>query len=151
MRDGISGVPLPDGFPYKDIIDTVGVANNVSPCLIGAIKVNESGLADPPDVQSADGGHGLMQLTSSWPSDWADPQANFTYAVAHFITPAWQYWADQGLVGENLVRAIAATYNAGLGNAIAGHRNGNVDELTTNNYGARALANYQALIGGTIP
>jgi len=147
MKDGISGAPLPPGFPYKDIIDALSVKYQVSPCLVGAIKVNESGLSDPPDVMSGDGGHGLMQLTSSWPENWADPYANIEYAIAHFIVPAWQYW-DQWLQGEGLIRAIAASYNAGLGNAIAGHEKGNVDLYTTNNYGQRALEHYQDLLAG---
>ena len=49
------------------------------------------------------------------------------------------------------MKAIAASYNAGLGNAIAGHANGNLDEYTTDNYGARALANYTSLTQGVIP
>lgn len=150
MKDGISGAPLPAEFPYKSIIEQVCFENDCSPCLVGAIKINETGLTDPPDVVSADGGHGLMQLTSSYPPDWADPEANFRYAVQNFILPAWTYW-NTSLQGDDLVRAIAASYNAGIGGAQNGHDQGNVDLYTTNNYGARALANYTSLVGGTIP
>ena len=151
MRDGIAGTALPVQFPYKAIIEQVAFNNKVSPVLVAAIKMNETGLGHGPETEndvSFDGGRGIMQLTSSWQDPWEDPFTNIDYAVEHFIVPAWTYWASQGLQGDDLVRAIAATYNAGLGNAIAGHRNGNVDEFTTNNYGARALVNYRNLRDG---
>lgn len=149
-RDGISGAPLPAGFPYKDLIDSLSLKYEVSPCLVGAIKMNESGLTDSPDVESGDGGHGLMQLTSSYPDNWQDPATNIEYAIKNFIIPAWQYW-DQYLQADGLVRAIAASYNAGIGAAIEGHDKGNVDLYTTDNYGERALTNYTALSQGSIP
>lgn len=153
MRDGIDGAPLPAGFPYKDIIEQVCLDNGVAPCLVGAIKMNETGLGQGPGTEndiSGDGGHGIMQLTSSFPDNWQDPTANISYAVEHFIVPAWADW-DETLQGDDLVRAIAATYNAGYGSAYAGHVKGNVDLYSTDNYGARCLAKYTALIGGTIP
>jgi hypothetical protein len=149
-RDGISGLPLPAAFPYWQIFQDLCMKYEVAPCLVGAIKVNESGLTDPPDVMSGDGGHGLMQLTSSWPENWADPATNIEFAIVNFILPDWRYW-DQYLQGDGLVRAIAASYNAGLGNAIAGHEQGNLDLYTTDNYAARALANYYQLAAGTLP
>ena len=154
MRDGIAGTALPADFPYKQIIEQLCFENNVSPCLVGAIKMNETGLGQGPETEndiSGDGGHGIMQLTSSFTDDWQDPAANIGYAIAHFIVPAWTYWAAQGETGEALAKCIAATYNAGLGNAQAGFASGDVDEYTTNNYGERAVTKMQALIGGTIP
>jgi len=153
MRNGVSGAPLPVGFPYKTIIDLIGMSSNFSPCLIGAVKMNETGLGQGPTSEqdvSGDGGHGLMQLTSSWPSDWKDPQANISYAVEHFLIPAFNAWKGT-LQGDDLVRAIAATYNAGLGNAEAGHAEGDVGKFTTNHYDQRCLVKYKALVGGTIP
>jgi hypothetical protein len=151
MRDNVSGTPVPSGFPYSTLINQIAAANNVAPCLVAAIKINETGLNDPPDIVSGDGGHGLWQLTSSYPSDWADPEANCTYAVQNFIVPAWEYWAGCGQTGEALVKCIAAEFNGGRGNAQAGFDEGNVDAYTTNNYGARAVANFQSLISGQIP
>lgn len=151
MKDGISGAALPAGFPYKPIIEKVCFENDCSPCLVAAIKMNETGLDDPPDIVSGDGGHGLMQLTSSYPSNWADPYANFQYAVQNYITPAWAFWVGEGLQGGDLVRAIAAEYNAGRGGAEEGHAEGDIGKYTTDHYDQRCLSNYLALIGGTIP
>ena len=69
MRDGIAGTALPADFPYKQIIEQLCFENNVSPCLVGAIKMNETGLGQGPETEndiSGDGGHGIMQLTSSF-------------------------------------------------------------------------------------
>jgi soluble lytic murein transglycosylase-like protein len=150
MKNGVSGAPVPVDFPYSGIINTLGLQYDYPPCLIAAIKFNETGLGHDPTVVSGDGGHGLMQLTSSYPSDWANPTANFTYAIEHFLIPAWSDWVDTE-EGDNLVRCVAATYNAGYGNAWAGHVEGSVDKYTTNNYGARALEAYTTLVGGGIP
>ena len=152
MKDGISGAPCPNALPYAQIINSLCIARNFFPCLVGAIKMTETGLGSGPATEndiSADGGHGIMQLTSSYPDDWADPTANITYAIDHFLVPAYNDWRTT-LQGDDLVRAIAATYNAGLGNAQAGHAQGNVDLYTTNDYGARALAHEQALVLGNV-
>jgi hypothetical protein len=165
MRDGISGAALPAGFPYKSVIETACFASNCSPCLVGAIKMNETGL-NAVDAELQDGcdastglmpdgsncGRGPMQLTSSFPPDWSTPSSNFAYAITQFIMPAWTYWVNAGLQGYDLVRAIAASYNAGIGGAQQGHDQGNVDLYTTGgDYGANALANFQSLVAGTIP
>lgn len=147
MINGISGNLLPTGFPYKAIIENL-CGSKVPPCLVGAIKLNETGTGSGPVTEqdiSGDGGRGIMQLTSSYPKNWQDPTANISYAVSHFIIPAMNEWKDE-LQGDNLVRAIAATYNAGLGNAQAGHKIGDIDAYTTNRYGERCLQRYQALL-----
>jgi hypothetical protein len=155
MRNGIAAGPLPSDLdlPYgHEITQACAVPPSFSPLLAYAIKVNESGENDPPDVQSGDGGHGLFQLTSSYPDDWADPYANALYAVQYFLAPAETYWADtMGLQGTDLVRAIAAEFNAGRGGAMQGHEEGDVDKFTTNHYAARALAHYEALVAGQAP
>lgn len=146
-------MPCPDNFPYADTINELCLARDFFPCLVAAIKVNETGLGHGPSTEqdiSFDGGRGVMQLTSSYPDNWQDPTANITYAINHFLVPAYDYWKDQ-LQGGDLVRAIAATYNGGLGNAEAGHRAGNLDQFTTNDYAARCLQHYEALVAGTIP
>lgn len=156
MTHGVSGVTLPTGFPYKAIIESACAVDNLPPCLVGAIKMNETGLGFGPHTEqdiSRDGGHGIMQLTSSYPSDWRDPAANIGYAIAHFILPDWEAWTTSPylLTGDNLVRAVAAAYNDGLGTAERDHAfYGNVDRSTTNHYAARALAHYQSLSRGVI-
>lgn len=155
VRDGISGQPLPNGFPYKTEIEQLcdtPTPETFFPCLVGAIKMNETGLGQGPATEwdiSGDGGHGIMQLTSSFPDDWEEPAGNIGYAIRHFLMPAYEYW-KQTLQGGDLIRAIAATYNGGLGNAQAGHDEGDIDKFTTNRYGERALAHYINLAGGTI-
>ena len=96
-------------------------------------------------VISEDDGHGVMQLTSSWPTDWSNPFANAEYALAHFIEPAADYWGIRTQDPTAFVRLVAATFNEGLGAAIRYHLRGNVDAGTTDNYGARALANYKRI------
>jgi hypothetical protein len=152
-RDGVSGAPCPSAFPYADIINTLAVEFNVSPCLVAALKFNETGLGHGPEseqVISFDGGHGLLQLTSSWPEDWQDPTANIRYAIEQYIIPAWNYWRNY-VQGGDLVRGIAATYNSGLGGAEAGHAEGNFDLNTTNNYASRCFEAYHTLTEGGIP
>jgi hypothetical protein len=155
MTNGISAAPLPTGFPYKAIIEQV-CGTTFFPCLVGAIKMNETGLGQGPtteNVISFDGGHGIMQLTSAWPDDWQDPQANIRFAVEQFMTGSYAVWTSSpySLSGGDLVRAIAASYNAGYEQALAGHKAGDFDRYTTNQYAARALAHYQQLIQGVIP
>lgn len=152
MKDGISGAILPAAFPYAKIINNLALQVDFFPCLVGAVKMNETGLGKGPTTEtdiSGDGGHGIMQLTSSYPSTWQEPAANIGYAIDHFLLPAYAYWREH-LQGNDLVRAIAATFNAGLGNAQAGHNEGNVDRYTTNYYAARALRHYQDLTKGVI-
>ena len=108
-----------------------------------------NGLADAATVISDDGGHGLLQLTSSYPANWADPYANVLYAIDNFLRSAETYWSAE-LQGNNLIRAIAAEYNAGRSQAIAGHEAGNVDLYTTNSYGQRALDMYLRLLAGKV-
>lgn len=152
MRNGISGTSIPAGLPNADSVSAAcACGGDFYPCLAYAIKWNETAdLADAATVISADGGHGLFQLTSSWPSDWEDPLANATYAVQHFLIPAEQYWV-RDFQGEDLVRAIAAEFNAGRDAVIRGHAEGDLDKYTTDNYAARALANYTKLIAGSKP
>ena len=152
MKDGISGAPCPNALPYAQIINSLCIARNFFPCLVGAIKMNETGLGQGPTTEndiSADGGHGIMQLTSSFPSDWADPTANITYAIDRFLLPNYLVLSVEpySFQGDDLVRAVAAAYNEGLGTAEEDHdKYGNVDYGTTNDYGARALAHYTALV-----
>jgi hypothetical protein len=147
VRYGISGAPIPPGLPYGDEIQHACELLDFAPCVAYAIKMNETGPDDPPDIISIDGGHGILQLTASYPLNWDDPYSNALYAIAHFLLPAQEYWAALGYSGDNLVRLIAATYNSGLGNAIAAHDLGNVDLYDTDNYGTRCVENVHSLLG----
>jgi hypothetical protein len=148
MRNGIVATPLDLAFPFARQINAACIAGDFFPYVAYAIKWNETAnLPDAATVISADGGHGLFQLTSSFPADWQDPYVNALYAVEDFLRPAETYWAHE-LQGDDLVRAIAAEFNAGRTQAIEGHEKGNLDLYTTNNYGTRALASYHKLLNG---
>ena len=90
--------------------------------------------------------------TSSFPENWDDPIANVDFAIEHFIEPALNYWHGlQRYSGDDLIRLVAATYNAGLGGAIKGHEAGNVDLYTTDGYAGAVLGFYQKLSAGLAP
>lgn len=152
MRWDISGVAIPVMLPNAAEVTRACAYVNVPPCLAYAIKWNEtSDRADASTVLSADGGHGLFQLTSSYPGDWRDPLANAVYALRVFIVPAITFWNGLGFYGETLVRCVAAEFNAGRSGALQGHVLGSLDRFTTNDYAARALENYKALVLGGHP
>lgn len=162
MEYGISGAPLPAGFPCGSIIADACESAGFFPLVVGAIKMNETGWstnadelqigADATTLLLPDGsraGVGLMQLTSSYPDNWRDPLATFLYAIHHFLIPALDAWKND-LQGDDLVRAMAATYNGGLGAAEDGHAQGDLDLFTTDHYAQRALTHYHALLKGVI-
>jgi hypothetical protein len=150
---GLSGAPVPSTLPYAGYINRACDVENFPPAFAYAIAWREtisgegSSQWTAATVVSSDGGHGLYQLTASYPDDWQDPRANCEYAIDEFLRPAVSYWHGlEGYSGDDLVRLVAATFNAGLGNARAGHGAGNVDLYTTQNYAAGVLAIYKALI-----
>ena len=103
-------------------------------------------------VISGDGGHGLCQLTSSFPENWDDPIANVDFAIEHFIEPALNYWHGlQQYSGDLLVLLVAATFNEGLRAAEKYHASGDVDAGTTDEYGHAVLGFYQKLSAGLAP
>jgi len=129
------------------------------PCLLYAIAWRESisgevngQWPDAATVISGDGGHGLMQLTSSWPDDWADPIPNVLYAIDEFVLPAIHYWHGlQRFAGDTLVLLVGATFNEGLSAAEKYHALGNVDAGTSNSYGHAILGFSQKLSAGLAP
>ena len=157
MKDGIVSGTLPQDYLYAAPISYAATSHLTSVFLAYAIALNETiegekaGLWNAATVVSPDGGHGLFQLTSLIPYNWNDPLTNASWACEDYIVPAWAYWANAPyhLQGDDLVRAIAAEFNAGRGNAINGHREGDVGKYTTfsdgKSYADRALAHYQAL------
>jgi hypothetical protein len=161
MIYGISGAPIPAHLPYASAIQAGCQAANFPPCVAYAIAWRETisgevaGLWVPQDactVLSGDGGHGLFQLTSSFPNDWTDAAANIRFALEQFLLPGMAFFTGNGLVGDDLIRAIAAGFNSGNGTAWENHLLGNVDLGTAgNNYASSVLANYHLLITGQDP
>ena len=148
----ISGAAIPRSLRYADPINYGCDEDNFPPLLAYAIAENETIIGELAGkwyasiVLSADGGHELFQLTSSWPERWRDPYENSLYAVYHFLSPAIEFWAqERGERGDMLIRCVAAEFNAGRGGAERGHAKGNVDLYTTDNYASRALENYHKL------
>jgi hypothetical protein len=156
MKYGLSGAPVPTALRYADAVNFGAEQFDVSPFLCYAIAYRETihgeivGLwPNAATVVSDDGGHGLFQITSPpIPPGWADPYENARWAVQRFIVQALGQWAPANQ-GDDLVRLVAVTFNAGYGNAKAGHEVGNVDLYSTNDYGAGVLAYYHALVNGT--
>jgi hypothetical protein len=148
VRNGIVATPLDLSMPFAQQINAACQVENWFPYVVSAIQHNETAaLPDAATIISADGGHGLMQLTSSFPANWADPYENVRYAIGTFLAPAEAFWKtfEQG---DALIRCIAAEYNAGRTATIDAHEKGDVDLATTNGYAARALASYHKLLDG---
>lgn len=160
MIDDIAGKLVPARHEYAESVNELSAAANVPPCLVYAIRLNETSEGDPPTVledganpdtgllpNGDNAGHGIMQLTSSWPSDWANPSSNIEYAIAHFIKPDLeQAVIDTGLQGDGLIRFVGAAYNSGYGAALRNHNLGDVDLGDTNRYGDRVLKHFNDLI-----
>lgn len=159
MIYGIQGGTIPAHLPYAKTITDAMNAANFSPILGYAIAYRETirGELDhswcASTVLSADGGHGLFQLTSSWCDNWKDARANADYAAAHFLVPSMYYFAAKGMRGEDLVRCIAAGFNEGAVTAWDDHQTyGNVDIGTANHdYAADVLRQYLSLAAGQDP
>lgn len=150
MIYGISGATLDPALPGAGFFNRICSGANVPPKLLYAIAQRETlssmSLEAACLCVSDDNGHGVMQLTSSWPETWSDLSANLSFAITEFVQPALRYW--HGLEresGDRLVKLVAATYNEGLSAAVKYHLAGNVDAGTTNDYGEGVLANYLAL------
>lgn len=171
-RNGLSAGPLPVALrlPFASEVERASlVGPTFSPILAYAVKVNETNLstnpeeiqigADPHTLLMPDGtnaGVGIFQLTSFHPKGWRDPYICSVEAIKIWLFPAEQYWhGNYGLQGEALVRAVAAEFNAGRGNAEAGHRGGDVGRFTTYSHGLsyadRALNHYLNLEKGITP
>jgi hypothetical protein len=171
MRNGLAAAPISSNLrlPFTvEIEDACNIAPTFSPLVVYAIKVNETALsyqpdelqkgADPNTELMPDGsaaGHGIMMLTSSWPTEWRLPYRNALYAIQHFLLPAEEFWARKGFEGETLLLAIAAEFNSGRGGALAGHQQGDIGKLTTFeggiSYPDRAFIHYRNLLAGKMP
>lgn len=171
MNLGLSGAAYPATLPYATAINDAASSREFWPCVLGAIGWQETiggevsgwlketygtGITAAICV-SGDGGHGLCQLTQSFPPNWMDPKANAQYALDGFLLPALQYWnVHVKMVGESLLRCIAAEFNTGRINAIKGHANGEVGLFTTHDehgisYSDNVLDHYLKLEAGLQP
>jgi len=161
MKRGVSGAPIPFGLPFSEEVTKACKPFDFPPCLAYAVRVNETDSGTDPSVMqigSVDGlmpdgsnaGRGIFQETSSWAEHWDDPLANAVYAIAVFLQPDWMFWTENtDLEGEQLVKVIAVSFNAGRGAAWKAHLQGDTDSASTANYGARAVSVYRSLISNT--
>jgi hypothetical protein len=156
-------------LPYADVIEKAcSVSPTFSPlvayCIAWRETIREYGTTAANRMSdNGDGGHGLFQETSSWPSNWMDPYTNALYAVQNFLLGAEIFWATKGFAGTDLVRCIAAEFNAGRGmwyapndprniGALGGHYDGNVDKFTAGgDYGIDVATQYLRLLAGLRP
>lgn len=153
-RWGISGRVIPTGLLYAGPIGKACQDRNFPPCFAYAIAARESIIGEmngkwkASTVVSFDNGHGLFQLTSSWPSNWEDPYTNALYAIDNFLIPDIAQWIKRipDLQANDLVRCAAASFNAGFGGAWSGHADGDVDKYTSDRYGQGVLDIYLNLL-----
>jgi hypothetical protein len=176
MRNGIAAGTLPAGLRYGAQIQSVADERDFSAPLLYAVPWIEtiatevSGwlasvypgetAATVETFKSPPPGYGLYQETPAasglmLPANWTDPAIAAGFALDRHLAPAWTFWAAQGLSGEELVRAIAAEFNAGRAGAERGHAEGDVGKYTTHSggvsYSDRVLAAYVALAAGKAP
>lgn len=159
MKYGVSGAPLPAGLDYGAPVSAAASASDFAPCWLYAHAWQETIKVEGMNAASAlsgDGGHGLFQLTASYPSNWEDPEANASYAITNYLQPAIAYWNGvRGIEGDALVKCVAAEYNAGRTNAIKGYDTGDVGRFTTHtagvSYANLVLTYYQQLSSGQHP
>ena len=158
MLYDISGVSIPKTLPYAAVIQAPCLELGFPPCLAYAIAWRESisgevsGSWNACTVLSGDGGHGLFQLTSSFPDGWEDEDVNIRYALNTFLIPSLHQFFRRGLVGDALVRLVAAAFNAGETAAWEAHLAGDCDIATTgNNYASSILSTFHRLIKGEPP
>jgi len=159
MMHGISAAPVPAlGLPFADAVNLVCMQKNSFPCVLYAVgwreSIREYGLAAATRTSdNNDGGHGIWQLTSSYPPNWQDPQANCAFAIDHFIIPALDFWFNRmGQTDVALIKCIAAEFNAGRSGAMGGFTLGNVDQNTTHgNYGHDVVTQYNRLLAHMPP
>ena len=165
MLLGVSGAGLPAGLTYGTEIAAAAAAAQFPPCWLYAHGWQETIKVagwigtlgkTPATFISGDGGHGIFQLTASYPLNWEDPEANAAYAIANFLKPAIQYWNPKyGVTGDALIKCVAAEYNAGRANAESGHNEGDVGKYTTHtdgvSYSDLVLKYFHQLAGGQAP
>jgi hypothetical protein len=162
MRWGISGAPIPQNLklPYAEEIGDACLAANFPACFAYAIAWRETirgevgGKWTAASVVSADGGHGLFQLTSYVPTGWADPLTNAEAALQYWLLNNVNSLYDKyGLTGDDLVKAAADAFNRGYGAVsadVAAKRDPDTGSAS-GNYGSDVLDQYHKLVAGKSP
>lgn len=130
-----------------------GEPDEFSGALLLALGLRESALQNINNAAETD--HGCFQVTELFHADWLAsepgcPAGTWTAAVGHVaiedgycprFTPACVYaldllqfnasYAKAKVAGADPLRFAIAAYNAGIGGALRGHREGDVDKYTT--------------------
>jgi len=161
VKLGLSGEPVPTHLPYAEAINRACSIQNFWPLFAYAVAFRETIVAQEnhsipaaSTYVSFDSGHGLFQLTSSWPDAWEDPETNCAYAIKYFLQPAVDFWSDPtgyNLSGLPLLRCCAAEFNTGREDTITGHKTGNVDLYTSGNYATAVEGYYLTLLNKGTP
>jgi hypothetical protein len=169
VRNGISGASVPLQLVYAGDVNAATLKESFYPLLTYAIAEVETiegeraGQWDAATIVASDGGTGLMQITPEewWTSEmnyeWSsinrtNPHDNCVFGVQFFLVPAEEFWVgNYAFEGNDLIRAIAAEYNAGRGLALQGHNEGDIGKYTKHqgalSYPDHVLQNYTALMG----
>jgi hypothetical protein len=166
MKWGLSGAPVPANLPYAAAVNKAAFDTQASPCALYAIFWRETISSErsgwlvqaygpgttAANVISGDGGHGLGQLTDSFPPEWADPYTNACYAANKFYDPYLLKWLNRGYTGTTLLKLASDDYNAGDSAVEAAHESGSADAATTGgNYGTDVVTIYLNLLAGRDP
>jgi hypothetical protein len=155
MIYGLSGAPVAAVLRYAAPINEAAEDVNFSPPLLYAIGYHETihgeiiGLwPSAQTVVSGDGGHGIFQLTSSFPPNWYEAYCNAHWAITGpgLLGDCLEYWHELGFAGDQLVKLVAASFNEGLSAAEAAYKTGNVDAGTTDGYGEAVVLIYNSII-----
>jgi len=155
----ISGRPIPSSLLYARVIESACEARNFPPCVAYAIANRETirgernGLWISSTVISSDGGRGLFQLTSSYPSNWEDPLENTLYAIDHFLAPALHFFAGKGLRDTSLIDIVADAFNEGASRAESFRASGVSPDIGTTggDYGRDVVTCYVSLLEKGVP
>jgi hypothetical protein len=161
MRFAIVGEDVNTTLPYAQAINQAATELDFSPVAAYAVAWREtirgerSGLwKDAATVVSGDGGHGLFQLTSWYPSTWQQPYWNAHWAILRWLLPSMMHYeAVHRYAGEALLQACADAFNAGQGAVCSACERGeSLDSVTTgHDYGQDVVATYRRLVAGDPP
>ena len=137
--------------PYADIVRQVAREQGRDPLLLAALVDREDPWWDP-NIVSADGGHGLGQITSdlAWIASaaWLDPYTNLTKA-AEMLGVELDFFTSKFPDDPTLATQYAlAAYNRGRTRVWASAQRGEPpDTGTTNNYATGVWSIYDRLAG----
>ena len=137
--------------PYADIVRQVAREQGRDPLLLAALVDREDPWWDP-NIVSADGGHGLGQITSdlAWIASaaWWDPYTNLTKA-AEMLGVELDFFTSKFPDDPTLATQYAlAAYNRGRTRVWASAQRGEPpDTGTTNNYATGVWSIYDRLAG----